>query len=184
MKPSRLFIAAQLSAQSIEQLSESVAEYRRLRNLSQLRWLPERNWHMTLRFLGDASAEQQDDLMAALPDCRPASLTTALSAIRLGGFPGEEKPVVLALQLRATRDWQSLVSNLERLARHLGFAAEPRTFRPHITVARFRKGSRRSCPSVSRDLTVEFRQLVLYRSHLDASGARYESLKSIRLSTS
>ena len=174
----RLFFAAQPSAKSRQQLQEVVDGYRGHHDHHQLRWLPAENWHLTLRFLGEVTVEQQAGLIAGLAGCLPDNLQPGLGGFRLGGFPDTKKPVVVALELQPEPGWQVLVRSLEKLALALDFKPDSRGFRPHITVARLRKRQPVTCPWMSKELWVQFEDLVLYRSHLGPDGARYKALFS------
>jgi 2'-5' RNA ligase len=63
-------------------------------------------------------------------------------------------------------------------------APERRRFRPHVTVARVRRGARldqRSLPPVPAVGAFAGAALTLYRSRLGAPGARYEPLARVGL---
>ena len=64
------------------------------------------------------------------------------------------------------------------LARTIGFEAESRPYRPHVTVGRVARAVRVSAIELDPPppLTFAARALTLYRSHTGADGARYELL--------
>lgn len=63
------------------------------------------------------------------------------------------------------------------------FAPEERAFRPHVTVARVRKGARvdKQLPEIADPMSFAASALTLYRSLLSPSGARYEPISRIPL---
>ncbi|HEV2062634.1 MAG TPA: 2'-5' RNA ligase family protein, partial [Solirubrobacteraceae bacterium] len=63
------------------------------------------------------------------------------------------------------------------------FTPEKRPFRPHVTVARVRRGTRvdRRVPEISDHLTFAAAALTLYRSLLSPTGARYHALARLPL---
>jgi 2'-5' RNA ligase len=77
-----------------------------------------------------------------------------------------------------------LAERVERAARAAGFDEERRPFRPHLTLARAARGG---SPTWSEDFeaaieeTVEVDRLVLFKSTLSPSGARYTALESFAL---
>ncbi len=77
--------------------------------------------------------------------------------------------------------------NIERACTELGFSPEERPFHPHLTLGRFRTGGRPLSGDLlevpaARDLGVlPVERIVMFRSHLEPRGARYEALKSFPL---
>jgi 2'-5' RNA ligase len=94
-------------------------------------------WHVTLQFLGrvDDAEGLTAALAAALGGIPPAEL-------RLGGggaFPRARRGTLLWLGVDVGADaLVGLAAAVSRATEPLGFAAETRPFRPHITLARFR----------------------------------------------
>src|SRR5688572_9114613 len=99
---------------------------------------PAERMHITLRFLGETAT----DLVPRLADAlRAAAAGVAPFRVTIGGlvrFPG-----VLSLSV------SDPTGSLPRLAEALGSAAEPRPFRPHVTVARTKKAGRSVPPPAS-----------------------------------
>jgi 2'-5' RNA ligase len=87
---------------------------------------------------------------------------------------------VLAVALRADQDLVSLQADLVAgLASAIGFEAERRSFAPHVTVGRVRRGTpidTRRALDPAPELAFAPAALTLYRSHTGAGGARYEPL--------
>jgi len=67
----------------------------------------------------------------------------------------------------------------------LGLARETRPFHPHVTLARVKRaGSRTETIWSGLDAqagAARISEVVLYRSHLESTGARYESLVRVAL---
>jgi 2'-5' RNA ligase len=75
---------------------------------------------------------------------------------------------------------ERLASALEEAARGEGFAPERRPFRPHLTLARARRGERPTVPdgdSVGALGEVEAQEVVLFRSRLSPQGAAYDPIE-------
>ena len=64
----------------------------------------------------------------------------------------------------------------------IGFEPERRPLRPHVTVARARRGERLRATELPPppQLTFAPAALALYRSHTGAGGARYEALARVK----
>ena len=100
------------------------------------RKVPEENLHLTLAFLDD----QPEPVLRALHD--------ALSTLGVAPFPlyftgldlfGGKRPRVLFLRVCASEPLLSLQQNVRRAARDAGIDLPRERFRPHVTLARFRR---------------------------------------------
>ena len=158
------------------------------------RWTQVANMHLTLRFLGETTARQQQYLADGLAVVAKEWPTLSLCAGQLGGFPSLQRPRVLWLGVAGDLDsLQGIQTQVERLVQETGFEAESRGYSPHLTIARVRK----ECPpreaqnagailsqwveeqaegSAGVPFCVE--RLVHMRSDLHSSGAAYTPLST------
>jgi RNA 2',3'-cyclic 3'-phosphodiesterase len=163
-----------------------------------LRLLDEQSLHVTLCFLGGRPVGEIDALVDALGAC--AEHTCELSIAAPLWLPSR-RPQTLAVEVH-DRDGE-LVRLHERLTDALASVSswqpERRRFRPHVTVARVRRGARRRGTSdawghpagggraqeqpLPPTPRVSFapEAIVLYRSWLAPEGASYEELASCEL---
>jgi len=149
-----------------------------------LRLLDVDGMHVTLCFLGSRPVAEIDAIAAALESC-----ATPAGEVCLGAplWLPPRRPRALAVEVR-DRDGQlaRLHGALrEALGRAIGWEAERRRFRAHVTVARVRGGRRvrRRNGTPGADVLPATPQLsfmaetaVLYRSWLSRAGATYEPL--------
>jgi RNA 2',3'-cyclic 3'-phosphodiesterase len=145
-----------------------------------LRPVAEEALHLTLAFLGHRSEEEIEPARAAV-----RSVPLIASALALGEplWLAPRRPHVLTVALE---DGDGTLAALrtdavDRLTTALGWEPEPRPFRPHITVARVRRGARprtRTLPDAPK-ASFAGDALVLYRSYLGAGPARYEALERV-----
>jgi 2'-5' RNA ligase len=99
----------------------------------------------------------------------------------VGLFPERGSPRVLWLGVRLPQPVFVLQAACERAAVEAGFAPEPRPFRPHLTLGRFKERARRPEPP-ARDLgATRLDALVLFRSQLQQGGAVYTPLERFPL---
>lgn len=101
----------------------------------QARWVPERNWHLTLVFLGDLPSATQAPLMALCQQISAQHPAQTLPITRAGRFPNREGRFLVA-EGDAPPALAALRAQLAEGCRQLGLAVEARPFRPHITLAR------------------------------------------------
>lgn len=132
MSTRRLFLAMSLPP-PIKRVLAALAS-----PLTDVRWIPEEQLHLTLRFLGDVEEEHLETLTGRLSALRIQKFLLPLEGV--GSFPAQGSPRVLWCgigsgpprlhQLRQRVDDIVLACGIE--------AADLRTFHPHITLARCR----------------------------------------------
>jgi RNA 2',3'-cyclic 3'-phosphodiesterase len=171
----RLFIAIPLAEAVEAELKRLTA---RLRPAApDLRWSLPESWHITLQFLGNTSEEQCACLLSRL--ARLKAFPVPIDFDGLGVF---ERAGVFILKVAPTTELAGLQKEVVTATHPCGFESEDRPYRPHITLARSKSGSRsrelRSLPDragesvrFDRFIATEFR---LYESHLSAAGSKYE----------
>jgi 2'-5' RNA ligase len=137
--------------------------------------------HVTLCFLGLQPTTLVDEIELVLRN-------RAAPVGRLGlGAPvwlPRRRPRALAIDLRdETGGLTQLADDLGReLEQTTDWERERRTFRPHITVARMRAGAvPPGALPPTPGLSFEPETVTLYRSRLEADGARYEPLARVEL---
>lgn len=155
----RLFVAAWPDAETVEQLSSfdwPVAP--------DIRRVPDRNLHITLRFLGDVDPRAATDLLstATLP---VATATLGPSVERLDGRQ-IVVPVAGVDPLAA-----AVRSATAAIGQH-----DPRPFRGHITIARTRRGEPSTIVEAPVLGTFRIAEVALVASDLQPTGAVYSTL--------
>ena len=187
----RLFVALDLPEDVRGELAEW--QHRELTDPA-LRPVPPENLHITLVFLGwQAEKDFERIADAALGDGEPPPQAPEVELLADPvGRPRGKRPRLYAIEGRSpgVEKLQSQVSDrLERARLH---EPEKRPFWTHLTVARVRperKGGRRPAgverPPGPLGTPVRFRptRLVVFRSHLHPSGARYEPMAELELPT-
>ena len=141
--------------------------------------------HVTLAFLGHRALDEVDPARAAVRGVRSGALPLALGDVL---WLAPRRPHVLTVALE---DADGALAALQaqvvlRLAEALPWEPEKRAFRPHVTVARVRRGWRprlRDLPDAPRAAFVAD-AVVLFRSHLGGRNpARYEALERVELTS-
>ncbi|MGI9028634.1 MAG: RNA 2',3'-cyclic phosphodiesterase [Ilumatobacteraceae bacterium] len=131
-----------------------------------VRWTPPENWHVTLRFLGPAAV---DDVRRRLEAVELPFATARLGPrVRRLGRDGIVVPVAGVDALAAT---------VIAATRDIGRPPDDRPFHGHLTLARLRRSNVR-CALVgcSYDASFPIDEVVLARSTLTPSGARYDAV--------
>lgn len=131
-----------------------------------VKWVPQENLHITLRFLGDADeAEVVDRLDEVL---LPAATAVVGPAFDLLGERSLITPVTGV---------DELASVVQQAVRGLGTEPERRRFQGHITVARLARNARPRRSAGRRfDATFDVAEVALVESTLRETGAVYDAV--------
>jgi RNA 2',3'-cyclic 3'-phosphodiesterase len=132
VKMPRLFIGLEVPLEIAQRLSK-------LRGgLFGARWADPRDYHITLRFIGDVDRRRAREIEDALSEIARDPLE--LSLAHLDVFGGD-KPHTLFASISPSPLLNALQADCERALRRLGLPPESRKFSPHITLARLRSAS-------------------------------------------
>jgi 2'-5' RNA ligase len=124
----RLFVALDLPWEIKEELADMSA------NIPGARWVPTDNFHLTLRFIGEASRLQAEEIDLALATLRGRSFSFALSG--LGWFEKAGRVSCLWAGVERNEDLARLQSKVETALHRIGLAPDRRRFTPHVALAR------------------------------------------------
>ena len=161
-----------------------------------VRWIPAKNYHLTLHFLGDTPPALAGDVQAAMHDAAELSTEPAdLSLHEVSAFPNPGRARVLVVTV------DDHGSALERIAGRLVLAlrgrlgdesvrTDDRPFTPHLTLGYLRRsataGDRRAIGPALRSARIDqirFRanRLLLVQSVPGPDGSRYTEIDSATL---
>jgi RNA 2',3'-cyclic 3'-phosphodiesterase len=171
------------------------ATVERLRPLgSAVAWVPPRNLHITLQFLGAQSEERLAEAEAALADAAAGSAPVDVTFHGIGAFPGLERPRILWVGLaHGALEARRLQARVADALAARGFMKEERPWHPHLTIGRVpdeRRWRREAGPPLRRALaqaatttfgTQHVAEVALMRSDLSPAGARYTVRRAVSL---
>lgn len=139
--PERLFVALRLPPELRAAVNRQCCMLSSELNFA--KWTHAEDYHITLQFLGDTAPDKIPALIAALREAAAGFSPFRLSLAEWGTFGLSASPRVL---------WRGVDGDLESLhmlqqavcaaTQPLGFAAEDREYKPHITMARKYRGER------------------------------------------
>lgn len=149
-----------------------------------IRWVAERNRHLTLAFLGDQPPALIENLKRSMDQAyqRETSFQTVFSA--LARFPDDAGHVVALVREADERLAQLFRITQGLLAQH-GLVPEHESFRPHITVGRVRR-PRQTKIKINQptNINLQVDKITLYQSTLTRMGSVYVALKETELGQS
>lgn len=162
-----------------------------LKSLAGMPWpivpVPPDKLHVTLKFLGETSLEMCEVIPRRIEDAVSGQPPFPLCVERLGAFPNTARPNVIWAGLVDAEPLVAIAQRLESMMEPLGFACEPRPFRPHLTLARIKsRPPRQLFELLQRHAetsfgTCEIRSVEFIRSDRERDGARYTTLASCAL---
>ena len=182
----RLFVAVELS----DAARAAVALVQRrvvdgLRGPGRLRLVNPEQQHLTLVFIGEVAEERSRGIVQAMEGAIPLT-PFRISFRQIGAFPPRGAPRVLILA--AGDGAEASVRLHEFVANRLeneGVPREPRRFRPHLTLGRWRESRPSDRPS--RDVKsepavdVDVDRVTLFQSRLSPAGPSYTRLATAPL---
>ncbi|AKG33514.1 RNA 2',3'-cyclic phosphodiesterase [Paenibacillus durus] len=111
--------------------------------LSFAKWTHEEDYHITLQFLGDTDPRSIPELVSALKGAARDFRPFTLSLRETGIFGPPSAPRVLWAGVGGETDrLEELHSRIAAATLPLGFRAEERAYKPHVTLARKYRGER------------------------------------------
>ncbi|MDE2005579.1 MAG: RNA 2',3'-cyclic phosphodiesterase [Rhodospirillales bacterium] len=98
------------------------------------RWVPEENYHLTLRFIGEADPLRAEEIDHALAALRGRGFALTLAGV--GTFHKAGRPTQLWAGVARSEPLEHLRAKIETALQRAGIAGERRRFQPHVTLAR------------------------------------------------
>jgi len=157
------------------------------------RWVRPESLHVTLKFIGNKSIEEVEEIKQALT--RIPSGATEISFRGYGFFPTAKAPRVFWVGVEAGPQLAALAKLVDEATAALGVPKEEHAFSPHLTLARrggsgaprWRKGDapNQSFQRLQEKLaalpapefgTMTAREFFLYESQLGRGGSRYTKI--------
>jgi RNA 2',3'-cyclic 3'-phosphodiesterase len=184
----RLFFCVPLPQEAKDRALRALAPARRAAGDGPVSWTRPEQMHLTLAFLGERPPEALERLYGAAAPCSESKpFEAALSGA--GAFPNPRRAHVIWLGIAEGRNELSALA--ERLCsglRAAGFELETRPFRPHLTVARVKRGGERDAEralaaveGTGEVARFPVGRLLLMKSELSPKGARHEEVRAFPL---
>ena len=169
--PKRLFIGLELPRSSRMMLAKLDPEIRGVR------WLPVEQLHLTMSFIGQVDAEQEERLRVALGGVRVPPFFLPIEGV--GAFGGARPTTVWAGIGKGHPHLFALHKHVQDAILQSGLEPDLRPFHPHITLGRVKDVPRQALrPFLHRHGETEFdlwqvTGFVLFSSMLSQEGATY-----------
>ncbi|HKJ43012.1 MAG TPA: RNA 2',3'-cyclic phosphodiesterase [Sunxiuqinia sp.] len=152
-----------------------------------IRWVPDENLHLTLRFLGNVAPHQVEQVEAALDGFCYTQNGFSFQLERLGHFKKRGKPAVIFIDIAQSDALADFVNKLENTLTEIGFDPNMK-FKPHLTLGRVKhvKDEHAFYNCLDRfdqapAQQIDVRQIVFYESILKPDGPEYKVMKRFKL---
>jgi 2'-5' RNA ligase len=185
----RTFIAVELS----DSVRQALADIQKTQRgpLPGARWTRPEGTHLTLKFLGEATAHQVAAISSALDEVAADFQPLELSLSKVGAFPRLSNPNVIWVGIGESAELTILQKAIDGEIAPLGFPTEKRPFRAHLTLARLAGQPWSSetrqrfleCSSICDGVRWKVERITLFRSDLKPSGAEYTIIHTSLLNT-
>jgi 2'-5' RNA ligase len=180
----RLFIALEIP-DTVRKKLAALQQEMRVENVD-VRWVRPENFHVTLKFIGEATQDELEAIKAELRGVRPEGPVRATFR-GLGVSWNARRGGVFWVTMEVTETMKMLAAQINRRLERLGIAAEERDFLPHLTLARFKRPN--ALPAIRSAIAAhegrDFGSLLsdelhLIESKLGPAGSKYFIVASFR----
>lgn len=185
----RVFIAIPLDSACRDALQQQVKQLHASLSDEFIRWTPPENYHLTVKFLEDITAEQVQAIEASMGNWFEEGMSCfEADVLQLQAFPHAQKGPYLVAGLDSTLLLQYIAREVEDQLKPLGFGKSKQAFRPHITLGKFQSEQAAQAfePQPLEDIWLQVEQLQLMQSILPIGASvfpQYKSLASHQLET-
>jgi len=152
--------------------------------LANVRWIPNESLHLTVRFIGEVSTLDAEDIVGALGQIRTPPFEVRFG--ELGSFSSGNRIRSLWVGLEETGNLENLKRSVDRRLTNVGVGPDSRKYIPHVTLGRVE--SRLSnlnqflnWTSLVLHPAVKVDQFVLLESRLSKSGSKYIPVQTYSL---
>ena len=176
----RIFLALTPNKDLNDQIIELKKELKNtVLSEADINWQKNSDHHLTINFVGSMEPEQLEEMYVGIEQINFMShLQIDLSAVSF--FPNEESQLLVALA-RPTNQLQKIFERVDEVVTRIGFGSSLKTYRPHITLGRFKDKSR---PQYTFEefseinISSRINMLDVYESEFDQGRTNYSLLKS------
>jgi 2'-5' RNA ligase len=188
----RAFIAIEIPEPILELISQQTSALRRACPYSLVRWIPNQNIHLTLKFLGDSPSQKLEELAQQLVVEIQRHRQFSLTVKGIGVFPNNRRPRIVWIGIENQPALIEVFRSIESTAAGVGYTPEERSFSPHLTIGRVRpRVTREELQKIGKTVTemnigplgnVPVESIHIIRSELKQTGAVYTRLYTAKLS--
>lgn len=180
----RCFIACPVNEEILAFLKKYRLSISALPWSKSLRWTPDQNIHLTVKFLGDITDTQITSICGELTQGLAAVPSLTACLLQPTAFPNLRRPSVIASPVVPDTNLTALASQIDAMVSQFGIGRENRHFRGHVTIARIkaRINAQDLINQTPDKIPFPIGQVIFYQSELQKSGPKYSILDVFKLS--
>ncbi len=149
------------------------------------RWVNPKNLHLTLKFLGQVTPEQINQINKVVDQVAKEFKAFTVSLRQFGFFPNPKQPRVFFLNPDNQENLKAIFSSLQEQLEIIGFPKKSR-FSSHLTLARLKSNKNirqfvEKIEAIEINFSFEVKEIAVFKSTLAKSGAIYEKIFSSSL---
>ena len=149
-----------------------------------MRWIDKKNWHVTLAFLGSIDQNQLTQVFNIVGKAVSDQSSFNLTGQNIMGFPSLLNPQIVGLKNKKSQILEKIVGEIRANLNHLKIGKpDKKSFKPHITLARCKRGvgDLTAWQKYSLDSGFKVKTIEVMESILGTDSAQYSVLKSLPL---
>ena len=187
----RSFVAVEIPYEIQSAIGRSTGPLQKALPKPLVRWVAPQNVHLTLKFLGDVSPANLEQLAEALKVEAVAHEAFSISIGTVEAFPNPRRARVIWIGLEAPAALMSLLHGVEAITARLGYPTENRPFSPHLTIGRVGQNVtgmdlQHICTSLEGTVvgklgTLRVEAVDIFKSDLQPGGSVYTHLYTLPL---
>ena len=180
---SRIFIALTPEQRFNQQIIEFKKHQQGLQlEKSIVNWAKDNSHHLTINLIGEMEPEQIEEMFNELNDFNVIGNILNLEIIRISYFPNDNGQVLVA-NIELTSQLKKLFDQVEKIVAKIGVGISLKSFKPHITLARFKDKARpfKSLLQLEKPIQISFKTLDVYNSKFYLGRTRHKLIKTYDL---
>lgn len=190
----RVFISVELPDEIKKKVAEATAPLKEIE--SGIKWVEDRNLHITLKFLGWVEDRKIDNMISLTEESAQGTGSFKLKFAGLGTFPGGGSPRVVWIGITEGGEKLKLIAEkLENNFSSAGFRSEEREFSAHLTIGRVKdlpagRHGKKGVDKVVEKMDIlknksfgemAVKHISIMKSALSPKGPVYEKIKEVKL---
>lgn len=184
----RIFIAIEVSPKIRDALAQ-IQSHLKYSGVD-VKWVEEKNIHLTLKFLGEISEEKCEKVKSILDEIGKTIKPFEISIKDIGAFPKIDYPRVIWVGLeKGVKESTELAVKVDEVLLKIGFQKETRPFAAHLTIGRVRSPKNKQALKekigtcqlpIAKPQTIS--SVMLFQSTLNPKGPIYTKLHEAKFS--
>ena len=180
---SRIFIALTPEQKFNQQIIEFKKHLQGLQlDNAIVNWSKNNSHHLTINFIGEMEPEQKEEMFNELNDFNVIGNILNLEIIGISYFPNDNGQVVVA-NIGLSSQLQKVFDQVEKIVAKIGVGISLKSFKPHITLARFKDKARpfKSLLQLEEPIQISFKTLDVYKSEFSLGRTKHKLIRTYEL---